>query len=180
MRDALRLRPASPHFTQPDLQAIQSVPAIVAIYFASFDQAQFPDAGYPCKVIECESRVEMGGCGCKHLFCPQLSALAKNRLNRTDTLPAAATDSIDISGAGESGVQEINGPAIEIDTIDQVLFTLGGFAEMFARRVIRIGYRALAVTVVDRILAPDIALANVNAFLSRPGIADFQQRENRQ
>jgi hypothetical protein len=46
MGNAFSLRPAPLHFVQPDFQAIETLPAI-----ASFDQAQFPNAGYPCKNI---------------------------------------------------------------------------------------------------------------------------------
>jgi hypothetical protein len=71
----------------------------------------------------------MGSCGGNHLFCSSLSTLEKKRLDRPDSLPA-----IDISviGAGKPAGEEINGPAIEINAINQVILTLGGFTEMFA------------------------------------------------
>jgi hypothetical protein len=42
---------------------------------------------------------------------------------------------------------------------------LGRLAEVFGRRIIRIRDRTLAVLVVDGELAPDVPLANANAFL---------------
>jgi hypothetical protein len=43
---AFYIRPAPPHFVQPDFKAIDPIPAV-----ASFNQGSFPNEGYPGKVI---------------------------------------------------------------------------------------------------------------------------------
>ncbi len=86
-------------------------------------------------------------------------------LDRPDPLAAAAALAVDHLRAGNAGAEEIDRPAVEVDAVDEVLLAPGGFAEMLARRVVGIADRAVAVAVVDRVLAPDVALADVDALL---------------
>ena len=106
----------------------------------------------------------MRGSSCENFFGSQLSTLTQYRLNWTNTLPATTTYSVDKSGYRISAVKEINSPAIEVYAINQVLFSLGWFTEMFTRWVIWIGNRTFTISIIDRILAPNITLANVNTF----------------
>ena len=85
-----------------------------------------------------------------------------DRFDRTDTLPAAATNAVDQSLTGINGTQKINGPAVQVNAVDKIRLALGGFTEMFPRRIVRIGNRSFAIAIVDRILAPDVTLAHVN------------------
>ena len=56
--------------------------------------------------------------------------------------------------------QKIDRPAIEVHNVDEVLRSPGRFAEVLAGRIKRVANRAVAV--VDRVLAPDVALADMD------------------
>ena len=63
------------------------------------------------------------------------------------------------------GGQEIAGPAVQVDAVDEVLRALGRLAEVLGRRIVGIADRALAVLVVDGELAPDVPLTNADPLL---------------
>lgn len=65
---------------------------------------------------------------------------------------------------GATGVEEVHGPAVEVDAVDLVFLALSRFQEVFARRVVGVGDGAVTVAVVDGVLAPDVPLADVDAF----------------
>ena len=62
-----------------------------------------------------------------------------------------------------AGGEKVAGPAVEADAVDEVGGALGGFEVVFAARVVGIADAAVAVAVVDAVLAPDLALADVDA-----------------
>ena len=61
--------------------------------------------------------------------------------------------------------QEITGPSVQGHTINEVGLALRGFARVLAARIIGVTDGAVAVPVVDAVLAPDRALADMDALL---------------
>ena len=82
-------------------------------------------------------------------------------------LAAAPAFAIDGSSTRDARAEEIDRPAVEVHAVDEVLLAAGRFAEVFAGRIVGITDRAFAVAVIDRILTPDIALADMNALIFR-------------
>src|SRR5689334_12234784 len=93
-----------------------------------------------------------------------------------DAHPRNVTHPIFREVSGQPGGHEINRPAIEIEAINKVAFVLGGFAKVFAGRVIGVTNRTVTVLAVNTVLAPDISLDSNNPMLF-PGIANIIRRE---
>ena len=62
-----------------------------------------------------------------------------------------------------TGCQKIARPTVEADAVDKIRRALGRFQVVLATGVVGIADAAVAVAVVDAVLAPDLALANMNA-----------------
>ncbi len=92
-----------------------------------------------------------------------LGAHVEHRLNRTYSLTTTPKLAIDDFTSRDAGCEKVDCPTVEIDNIDEILVLPCRLAKMLARRVVRIGDRALTIAVIDRVLAPDISLANVDA-----------------
>ena len=63
--------------------------------------------------------------------------------------------------------QKIAGPAVEAHTVDKIRRTLGGLQIVLAARVIGIANATIAIAVIYPVLAPDLALAHMNALFYR-------------
>src|SRR5258708_4874031 len=121
-----------------------------------------PDSRHPAKSVQSMALVEVHRGGIHHLFAARLFSQVSYGLNRAHaktavepTLKALAT-----------GCQKIARPTVEADAVDKIRCSLGRFQVVLAARVIGIADSAVAVAVVDAVLAPDLALAHMNAFFS--------------
>ena len=68
------------------------------------------------------------------------------------------------SKAPTSRGKKVAGPAVEADAVDEVGWALRGFQVVLAAGVVGIADAAVAIAVVDAVLAPDLSLADVDAF----------------
>src|ERR1700685_2472000 len=118
-----------------------------------------PDACYPAETVESVAAVEVHRGGIHHLFAADHLPQVANGFNRA--YAHAAVESA--LKAVAPRCEKIAGPAVEADTVDEVRWTLGGFEIVLAARVIGIADASVAIAVVDRVLAPDLALAYMNA-----------------
>jgi hypothetical protein len=105
------------------------------------------------------------GGGGHHRLEAAFGAHVEQGLDRPDALAAAPAFAIHGARAGNAGAQEIDRPAVEVDDVDEVVLAAGGFAEVLARRVVGVADGPFAIAVIDGILAPDVALADMDAFL---------------
>ena len=62
-----------------------------------------------------------------------------------------------------SRCEKVAGPAVEADAVDEVGWPLGGFQVVLAAGIVGIADAAVAVAVVDAVLAPDLPLADMDA-----------------
>ncbi len=65
-----------------------------------------------------------------------------------------------------AGGEKVAGPSVEAHAVNKVSRALRGFEVVFAAGVVGIANAAIAVAVVDGVLAPDLALANMNPFIA--------------
>jgi hypothetical protein len=124
-------------------------------------QTDLPDIGHPREAIQLEPTVEVHGGGIHHL------AQAFLRTGRADGLdgahPHAAVEPVRESGA--AGGEEVHGPAVQVHAVDEIGTARGRFAEVLARWVVGVTDGTIAVLIIDGVLAPDVALAHVDALV---------------
>jgi len=101
--------------------------------------------------------------GCDQSFERGFSVVLTARLDRPNARPAVKAFGETLPASGK----EVTSPTIEIDAVDEVASALRRLAEMFARRIIRITDRPVAILIINPELAPDISLARVDAFCFR-------------
>jgi hypothetical protein len=89
----------------------------------------------------------------KPVSCPYYQGL--DRTNTHATVESACK-------SGLPAGKKVNRPAIKVNTVYKVSFTLRRFAEVLFRKVERIRYSAISILVIDTKLAPYISLTNVN------------------
>ena len=120
-----------------------------------------PDAGDPAEAVESVAGVEVNGGGVHHLFAAGLFSEIANGLDWADA-EAAVEAAVEPLATGR---KEVAGPAVEADAVDEVGGALRGFEVVLAAGVVGVTDAAVAVAVVDAVLAPDLSLADVNAFV---------------
>ncbi|MCK7540111.1 MAG: hypothetical protein MZV63_58995 [Marinilabiliales bacterium] len=127
------------------------------------DERDLPAVRDPGPAVEGEARVEVGRRRLDDLGQPDLGPEPLDRLDGPDAHAAALGGGPILALA--PGGQEIAGPAVQVDAVDEILRALGRLAEVLGRRIVGIGDRAFAVLVVDGVLAPDVPLANADPLL---------------
>lgn len=165
--DELGIGPAFAYAGEPEVKAFHAVAAAVAVDFAGFDQAHFPTISDPGETVALETVVEVRGGGGHHGFESAFGAHVQQRFDGAHALPAAPAFAVHRARAGNAGAEEIDRPAVEVDDVDEVIGASCWFTEVFARRIVGIADRTFAIAVVHGILAPDVALADVDVFLFR-------------
>ena len=92
---------------------------------------------------------------------PVCSPRSPHRLDGADAHAAVEASVKAVAARGE----KVAGPAVEADAVDEIGGTLRRFEIVLAAGVVRIADAAVAIAVIDAVLAPDLALADMNVFL---------------
>ena len=133
-----------------------------------------PDGGDEAEAVHRVAAVEVDRGGVHHFAAAYDNSQVPHRLDGTDAEPAVELTFKALAPRGE----KVTGPAIEADTVDEVRRTLGWFQIVLAAGVVRIADAAVAVAMIDAVLAPDLALADVNSLLRGEVVAGCPRRES--
>ena len=128
-----------------------------------------PDGGDPAEAVEGVAAVEVDGGGVEHLFAADGDAEVLDGFDGADAHAAVEAALEAVAAGGE----EVAGPAVEADAVDEVGGALGGLEVVLAAGVVGVADAAVAVAVVDAVLAPDLALADVDAFFGGEEVLVF-------
>ena len=119
--------------------------------------------------------VEMDGGGVEHFLAANFLAEVADSFNRAHAHPAVES----ALKAFASRREKIAGPSVETDAVDKVRLTLRWLQVMFAAGIVGVADAAVAVAIVDAVLAPNLPLANVNAFFGGEVVLIFRIHEPR-
>ena len=134
----------------------------------------FPDGCDEAETVGGDAAVEVNGGRIHHFFAAGDGAHVAYGLDGADADAAVEVAFEAVAAGGE----EVAGPAIEADAIDEISGTLGWLEVVFTAGVVGVADAAVAVAVVDAVLAPDLALADVNAFVSGEEALIFRIHES--
>src|ERR1035441_2518777 len=121
----------------------------------------FPDRRHEAKPIECMPLIEVHRSCVEHFFAADVGSQVSHSFNWTDTKSAVEPALKSLAARGE----EVAGPPIKANAIDEVRGALCGFQIMFVAGVVGIANAAISVSIVDAMLAPDLTLTDMNAFV---------------
>jgi xanthine dehydrogenase YagT iron-sulfur-binding subunit len=122
----------------------------------------FPDAGDEGEAVEGVAGIEVLGGGVEHFLATGCEAEVAHRFDGTDAEAGVEVAFEAVAAGGE----EVAGPAVEADGVDEVGGGLGGLEVMLAGRVVGVADAAVAVAVVDAMLGPDLSLADVDGVVA--------------
>src|SRR5215475_13900803 len=100
--------------------------------------------------------------GVDHLSSAKIFSQISYRLDRAYAHPAVEASLKSLA----TGCKKIAGPAIQADAIDKIGGPLSWFQIMLTAGIVGITDAAVAIAVVDAVLAPDLSLAYMNALFS--------------
>ena len=122
-----------------------------------------PDSCHPAKSIQSVALVKVHRRRVHHLLAAHVHSEVANRLDRTHAHPAIES----ALKAFAPSREKIARPSIEANAVNKIRRTLRGLEVVLAARIIGIADAAVAIAIVDAVLAPDLALAHMNALVLR-------------
>src|SRR6202034_2188969 len=120
-----------------------------------------PDGGDEAEAVQRVATIKMDCSGIHHLAAACDNSKVAHRLDGTDAEPAVELAFEALAPRGE----KVAGPAIQADAVDEVRRALGRLEIVLAAGIVRIADAAVTVAMIDAVLAPDLALADVNSLL---------------
>ena len=127
-----------------------------------------PDPGHKAEAVQVVAAIEVHRGGVHHFAAAGFVAEVADGLDGADAHAAVESALETVAARGE----KVAGPAVEADAVDEVGRALRGFEVVLAAGVVGIADAAVAIAVVDGVLAPDLALADVDALVGRRAGAD--------
>src|SRR5215475_12798512 len=100
--------------------------------------------------------------GVDHFPSAHLFSQISHRLDRAYTHSAVEASLKSLA----TGCKKVAGPAVQADAIDKIGGPLSWFQIMLTAGIVGIADAAIAIAVVDSVLAPDLSLAYMNALFS--------------
>ena len=122
---------------------------------------EFPDGRDEAEAVQCVAAIEVHRGGVHHFFAADCGSEIADGLDGADAHAAVESALKAFAARGE----KVAGPAVEADAVDEILLALRGFEVVLAAGIVGIADAAVAIAVVDAVLAPDLSLANVDAFI---------------
>src|SRR5690348_4729139 len=117
-----------------------------------------PDPRNPPESVQGVAGVEVHRGGVHHFLAASRGSKVAHRLDGAHAHSAIEATLETIAPRS----QEIAGPAVKTNAVDEIAWALGRFQVMFTARVIGIADPSIAIAVIDCVLAPDLSLAHMD------------------